>query len=447
MPPKLPPGPRRSLWSEASRLRRMGPQAFIAYLVQRYGDIVLVQIGRFNAYLVSDPGAIRDILTVHHRETVKGRETKRLIPYLGNGLLTSDGETHKRQRSMLQPAFHRSVISSYADVMAGYAEQFISAWHDGAVVDMSSAMGQLSMAIVMKTLLDVDLDAEEAASLGRDLRTTLDIYGAYLGLPFDLLMNLPLPTTQRYYAALRRLDTALFRRIVARRAATGDHGDLLQLLLDAHDGEVEGVGLDVSEVRDQVMTFYFAGHETLSSVLPWVLYLLASAPSIAQRVEIEVDQVLGGRLPKADDIPKLTYTTQVLQEALRLYPPIISLSRRVITPFEIMGYSIPVDAHVYMSQYAVQRDPRWWPDPERFDPDRFSPGANMEWRRAAYFPFGMGARQCIGEGFAMLEGVIILAILVQRWRLQPISSSPPPFTKNIITLRPRGGMPLRLNQR
>jgi cytochrome P450 len=414
--------------------------------VARFGDVVLVEVGALNAYLVSDPELIRQILLEHHTQTVKGRETKRLIPYIGNGLLTTDGEEHRRQRRMIQPVFHRTVVAGYADTIAQYAQQVALEWQDHMVVDMSAAMAHLTMAMATKTLLDLNIDAQVAATLYRDLRTTLAIYSKYLGLPFDVLIKLPLPATRQYYAALHRLDQTLLQRIAEHRVSGQRQSDLLTLLLDAHTAG-DDVALTSPEVRDQIMTLFFAGHETLSSALPWAWYYLAQAPEIAATLRKEVDQVLHGRLPVADDMPRLPYTTQVLQETLRLSPPIIALSRRVIEPFAVGDYLIPVNGHLYMSQYVVQRDARWWPDPLRFHPDRFAPGAAAHRPRFRYFPFGGGPRQCIGESFALLEGTIALATIAQHWEMEALDATPPALSSNIITLRPKRGISLRVHRR
>jgi cytochrome P450 len=256
-----------------------------------------------------------------------------------------------------------------------------------------------------------------------------------------------LPATHAYYAALRRLDMALLQRIRARQGAAPMQSDVLALLLGAHQVDAGEQALTVPEVRDQMMTLFFAGHETLASALPWAWLSLAQYPHVAEQMYGEVDRVLGGRLPTAADVPQLRYTMQVFQETLRLYPPIIALSRRVEEPLEVAGYPIGVGSHLYMSQFVVHRDGRWWPDPLCFDPDRFAPSVAESRPRFAYFPFGGGPRQCIGEGFATVEGVITLAAIAQRWRVSVADTTVPAFSSNIITLRPKKPLMLRVHKR
>jgi cytochrome P450 len=365
---------------------------------------------------------------------------------LGSGLLTSEGDFHLRQRRLAQPAFHRQRVAAYGATMASYAATRRDRWRAGTVIDAHKEMMALTLAIVGKTLFDADVE-HEAAEIGAALTTTFESFNFSFFLPFgELLDHLPLPATLRFRKARARLDATIYRLINERRASGTDRGDLLSMLLLAQDTEGDRGRMTDLQLRDEAMTLFLAGHETTANALTWTWYLLSQHPDVESRFHTEIDQALGGRLPTADDLPAIPYTRMVLAEAMRLYPPAWILGRRALAPFEANGYEIPARSIVLASQYITQHDARWFPDPERFDPERFSTERQAERPKFAYFPFGGGPRVCIGEQFAWMEGVILLATIAQRWKLRHVAGHPVAL-QPIITLRPKFGMRMTVEPR
>ncbi len=331
--------------------------------------------------------------------------------------------------------------------MVEYAERVSACWRDGQEVDISEEMMRLTLAVVGKTLFDAEVESD-ADEVGAALTEVMNLFG-YLMLPFsELLEKLPLPQRRRFLRARARLDAVIYRIIEERRRTGGDRGDLLSTLLDAVDEEGDQTGMTDEQLRDEVMTIFLAGHETTANALTWAFYLLAQNPEAEARLHEELDSVLaGGRQPTPEDVPALQYTEMVVAETMRLYPPAWALGRLALEDHEVGGYRIPRGSLVLVSQYVIQRDPRFWPDPERFDPERWTPEAKAARPQFAYFPFGGGPRRCIGEGFAWMEGVLILAALARRWRPRLIPGRAVE-TQPRITLRPGpGGVPMRLESR
>ena len=379
------------------------------------------------------------MLVTNHRNFHKGRGLERAKLLLGDGLLTSEGEAHLRQRRLTQPAFHRQRVAAYGAVMAAYAAARRDRWRAGTVVDAHKEMMALTLAIVGKTLFDADVE-DEAAEIGDALTTTFELFNFGFFLPFsERLSRLPLPGTLRFRKARARLDATIYRLIDERRRSGTDRGDLLSMLLMARDTEGDGGAMTDLQLRDEAMTIFLAGHETTANALTWTWYLLSQHPDVEARLHAEVDSALGGRLPAADDLGSLPYTRMVLAESMRLYPPAWILGRRALGPFEANGYSIPARSIVVASQYLMHRDGRWFPEPERFDPERFSPERQSERPKLAYFPFGAGPRVCIGEQFAWMEGMIALATIAQQWQLR-LEPGHRVALQPIITLRPKFGM-------
>ena len=441
-----PPGPRRRV--PALNALQMGrdPLAFLTGLTRQYGDIARVPLGPETLYLFNHPDLVRDVLVTNHRNFHKGRGLERAKMLLGTGLLTSEGEFHLRQRRLAQPAFHRQRVAAYGATMATYAAARRDRWRAGAQLDVHAEMMALTLAIVGKTLFDANVE-DEAAEIGAALATTFESFNFGFFLPFgELLERLPLPATLRFRKARARLDATIYRVIDERRKSGTDRGDLLSMLLLAQDTEGDGGGMTDLQLRDEAMTIFLAGHETTANALTWTWYLLSRHADIEARFHAEIDSALGGRPPTADDLAVLPYTRMVLAESMRLYPPAWILGRRALGPFEANGYEIPARSIVLMSQYVTHRDDRWFPDPERFDPERFSPERQAERPKFAYFPFGGGPRVCIGEQFAWMEGVILLATIAQRWKLRLVPGHPVAL-QPIITLRPKHGMAMTVEAR
>jgi cytochrome P450 len=413
---------------------------FLVESAERYGDIVFFKVGNERIYLFNHPDLIRDVIVTNQKNFTKSRALMRAKKVLGEGLLTSEGDFHLRQRRLAQPAFHRDRIAAYARSMVEYAQRTRDRWSDSTAIDVHDEMMKLTLAIVAKTLFSADVEGE-ATEIGDALSTTFGAFNIGV-LPFsELLEKLPLPYMKRFNAARARLDDTIYRIIDERRGDDGDRGDLLSMLLLAQDTEGDGGGMTDLQVRDEAMTIFLAGHETTANALSWTWYLLSQHPDIESRFHREVD-ALGDRVPGPDDMPRLTYARMVLAESMRLYPPAWAVGRRAINDFEAGGYDIPARSMVLMSQYIMHRDPRFYAEPRRFDPDRWLPEVASGRPKFSYFPFGGGTRICIGEQFAWLEGVLILATIAQRWSLRYGGKTAPEIEPR-ITLRPRHGITMR----
>jgi cytochrome P450 len=361
---------------------------------------------------------------------------------LGEGLLTSEGAFHTRQRRLVQPAFHRERLAAYAAAMVECASHTRDSWNSGAKYDIAREMNRLTLAIVARTLFSADVSSD-ADEIGAALTEVLGLFETVL-MPFsEWLEKLPLPSVRRFERARDTLDRIIYGIIADRRRNPRDTGDLLSMLLMAQD---EGSGMDDKQVRDEALTLFLAGHETTANALTWTWYLLSENPAVERELHAELDRVLGRRLPGFDDLAALKYVEMVFAEAMRLYPPAWSIGRRNIEAYRVGDYELPPRSIVLMSPFVVHRDPRWFKEPERFDPSRFSPDAAAARPKFSYFPFGGGARVCIGERFAWMEGVLLLATLAQRWRLRLIPSHPVEM-RALITLRPKNGMMMAVNER
>lgn len=413
--------------------------------VARGGDVVQLRArGREATYLVSHPELIREVLVTNQRNFKKGRALERARLLLGDGLLTAEGDVHRRQRRMIQPEFHRQHINRYGEAMVALTARRTARWTDGQHVDIHEEMAALTLAIAGSTLFGAEVE-HESAEIAEALDETFTTFMRTFYLPFgDTLLRLPLPSSRRFWRSTDRLLASVDRLIAERRATPGDQADLLSLLLRVRDTEGDGLGLTDQQVKDEVLTFFLAGHETTANALAWSWWLLATHPDVADRVAAEA-AALGTRPLTADDFVSLPVARMVLAEAMRLYPPAWAVARRSLGPCEIGGYAIPADALVVMSQWVVHRDARWWPDPDQFIPDRWR-DPDPDRPKFAYFPFGGGARMCIGEHFAWLEGVLVLASIARDWRMS-VAPGASVTTHATITLRPRGGIPVVLHRR
>ncbi|HEV7499276.1 MAG TPA: cytochrome P450, partial [Vicinamibacteria bacterium] len=358
--------------------------------------------------------------------------------FLGEGLLTSEGEFHTRQRRLAQPAFHRQRIGGYGADMVRRAASAREGWRAGEVLDVDAEMMRLTLAVVSSTLFGIDV-ATKAEDVREDLAALISLFPRF-SLPFfGLIQRLPLPSNARFDRAVGRLDALVNGLIAERRRDRIDRGDLLSMLLLAQDEEGDGGGMSDRQLRDEVMTLLLAGHETTSNALTWTWYLLSQHAEVEGRWRDELRTVLDGRLPSFEDLPALPYTEKVLAESMRLFPPAWGIGRRALRDVELGGFVVPAGTVVALAPNVVHRDVRFWAQPDVFDPERFTPEAKAARPRFAYFPFGGGARSCIGEPFAWMEGVLLLATLGQRWKLRlfPGHRVEP---QALITLRPRYGM-------
>ncbi len=431
--------PRRHL---LEMVLRRDPLRSLTHLARSYGDRVRLAASNRTIVLLSHPEDIRQVLVVHPQSFTKPRirGENQLSRLLGNGLLTSEGDYHHHQRMLLQPAFHRQQLATYAQVMVQAASDEGATWHDGATVDIAARMQQLTLRIVGETLFGTRVDETAAtvhAALGTAMGTMRRLGGPLL---ISFTGRLPLPANRDFQRAKETLDDIITRLIVARRQSGQNTGDMLSLLLFSQDDE--GQGLTDGQIRDEALTLFLAGHETTANALAWTWYLLSQYPDVTARLHSELATTLGGRPPTLADLPQLTYTHQVITEAMRLYPPAWVMARQATAEVPLAEGTIHAGELVIMSQYVVQHDPRWYPNPEAFQPERWAamPG---DMPRFAYFPFGGGPRLCIGERFAWMEAELVLATLAQQWspRLVP---GYPVVPQPLVTLRPRYGLHMTL---
>ncbi len=414
-----------------------------------YGDVSHLELQGRHFYLLNHPDLIQDVLVTNDRLFIKSRALQVAWRLLGEGLLTSEGDIHLRQRRLVQPAFHRQRMAAYSEVMASYAARSSERWSAqgaGLTVDMSEEMMRLTLAIVSKTLFDADVEGE-AQEIGKALTEALHGLSRTLLPGGEMLEKLPLPGNQRAEEARQRLDATIYRLIRERRASGEDRGDLLSMLLAARDEDgKEADGMSDQQVRDEAMTLFLAGHETTANALTWTWYLLSQNSVEERQLHAEVDRVLGGRIPTMDDITNLPYTRMVLSEAMRLCPPVYAIGRQAIEDYGVRGYVVPAGSTIFLSQYVMHRDPRYWFDAERYDPNRWTPEAQARRPKFTYFPFSAGPRVCIGEGFAWTEGILVLATLAQRWQARLVLGHPV-TPEPLITLRPKFGMRMTLHRR
>ncbi len=441
-PSKLPPGPSPESWTAGFKTYSRDPLSFMPNLVKEYGDIVTMRYYNFRVYFVSHPDYIEQVLVNDNRKYIKGRILRKNKQLFGNGLLTSEGDFWLRQRRLAQPAFHRARIATYADTMVRYATRLASEWSNGDERDIHAEMMRLTLAIVAKTLFDTDVD-HEAKRVGHALEAIM-----HFNSDFRKLILTPswLPTPRKIRAtfATAKLNRIIYRFIEERRQSKNDNGDLLSMLLAARDDD--GSSMTDKQLRDEAITIFLAGHETTANALSWTWMLLAQNPAVETKLHAELDAVLHGRAPSLDDVPNLPYTGQVITESLRLYPPAWGMARIAIEDVEIAGYPIPKGCGVSLAQWVVHRDPRWFDTPLEFRPERWEGDLLKRLPRFAYFPFGGGPRQCIGNNFAVMEAVLLLATIAQKFRIRLVPGKVIVPAAS-ITLRPKTGIWGRIEAR
>jgi cytochrome P450 len=420
---------------------RRDPLKLMTDLAHSYGDLAHVRVANRDLVLVSHPDLIHELLVINHRQLIKGPALRRARRVLGNGLLTNEGAEHLNRRRLLQPAFHRAKVAAYGAAMVEHAARVSHAWQHGQELDLSDQMAALTLAIAGQTMFGADV-SNDADAVGHALGDLMNLFGL-LTMPFgEWLMRLPIPASRRLRAAQERLDLVI-DRMIAERRASDHHEDMLAMLLAAHDQD--GTQLSDQEVRDEALTLFLAGHETTANALAWTWYLLALHPAAEQRMHTELAKVLQGRPASSADLDKLPYTRAVFSEALRLRPPAWVVGRETTAPITLGGQPIPAGATILASQWVTHRDGRFFPQPERFMPERWL-SENPQRPRLAFFPFGAGPRMCIGESFAWMEGVLVLATIAQHWQFRltrPDRITPQPG----VTLRIRGGLPMQAQRR
>jgi cytochrome P450 len=417
---------------------------FLRRCAQEYGDVVSVRLGPRRFVLLNHPRYIEEVLVTQSRNFGKHYAFRFNRLLLGNGLLSSDGEFWLRQRRLAQPAFNRSRIAPYGAIMAERAERLTAGWRDGETRDIRAEMTRLTLGIVGETLFGADVGGREKV-IGEALDTTMDHWMTRIRSLVILPTSLPTPLNLRMRQAVGRLDEIIYGIIGRRRASGEERGDLLSMLLHARD-EDDGRGMTDQQLRDEVMTLFLAGYETTALALSWTWYLLAQYPEVEARLLAELQEVLAGRLPTADDLPRLRYTEWVVLESMRLYPPAYMIGREALTDCVLGGYQVPAGWTIWMSQWVMHCHPRYWERPDEFYPDRWANDLEDRLPRYVYFPFGAGPRQCIGNAFAMMEMVLVLATIVPRFRFALVPG-PPVVPRPGFTLRPAGGIPLALHRR
>lgn len=442
----FPPGYPRA-WPLGSMLAfRRDPLRFMLDARDTYGPVVRFWLTQHPIYQLNDPQDIQDVLVTHAKQIEKTSFSRKVMgEFLGNGILTSDGDLHRRRRRLVQPAFHHQRIAGYADGIVAQTAHMLDAWEPGASYDIDDEMMRLTMKIVSRALFGADVGAA-ADQVGKAIATLQRITVEEFKLGFQVPSWLPVSHNTKRRAAAQVIDNTVQHFIRHRRESDELTDDLLAMLLHAQD-EDDGRGMSDREVRDEAVTLFSAGHETTSNALTWTWYLLAHHPHVEQTLHDELARVLGGRLPTLADLANLPYTEQVIKESMRLYPPAwILMSRTPLAPLTIGGYTLVPGDWIFIAPYVVHRDPRFFPAPDRFDPARFTPEQEAARPRFAYFPFGGGPHVCIGNSFAMMEARLILATIAQRYTLtlEPGQTVVP---EPEITLRPRNGLRVRLTAR
>jgi cytochrome P450 len=439
---KLPPQPKGHFLIGHALEILSDPFGLVARCGREYGDVVRLRFGTLTFYLLLNPRDIEYVLRGNHRNFIKDKGTRLLSPLLGQGLLTSEGDFWRRQRRLAQPAFQLEQIQRYSNVMVAYTERLIDGWQPGETRDIHANMMRLTLEIVGQTLFSADVGGY-ADRVGRDMDIIMKHFASLSGM-IPLLQRLPLPRNFRFRRAVRDLDQIIYDTISQRRSGQTEGDDLLGRLLAARDED--GSQMTDRQLHDELVTLFLAGHETTALTLSFCFYLLAQNPPAAARLDAEVQDVLGGRLPTSTDVPRLRYTEWVVRESMRLLPPVPSIGREAISDCEILGFHVPKGTQIALVQWAVHRDPRWFEEPESFKPERWDNDLAKRLRRGAYFPFGDGPRVCIGNQFAMMESILILATVVRRFRLSLASG----YTLRLlpsVTLRPRDGVKMTVRAR
>jgi len=438
----LPPGPKGIplLGSVIPFFRDI--LGFLDSTARECGDIAFFKLCGRKIYMLNHPDDIQDVLITNNRNFLKSRALQRAKLVVGEGLLTSEKEAHLKNRRLIQPIFHNKVIPEFADTMVSIADEYTDNWRENSVFDLHRNLMEMTQQIVVKTLFDCGL--EDSTRLIDSLSYILNQFPRFLFPYSEYLDKLPIPSIIKCNEALETIDKAIFKIIKERKSHSKNKFDLLSLLIDESGGISDS--FNDKQIRDEVITFYIAGQETTSNALCWTLYLLSQHSEVEEKIVEEVKNVLGGRLPGYEDVNNLKKIQNTVKESLRMYPPAWVITRRVIEDYQVRGYTIPSGADIYMSQYVVHYDSRFFKDPEKFNPDRWDDPGIKSLPRFAYFPFGGGTRRCIGEPFAIMEAVLIIAVIASKWSLKLF----PGFkveAKPLITLRPKNGMKMVLERR
>ena len=423
---------------------RTGPLVFFSRLAERFGDVVFFRIGAVPCYVLFHPEDVGRVLVTEHRSFRKDVTTRELSVVLGEGLLTSEGELWRRQRKLASPSLTPRQISTYADAMVRHTVAAADRLGDGEVRDIHADMMRLTLDIVLETLFG-STRGPELDRVGELIEITMVEFERHMGGWRRLLPGwVPTRGKWRVTRVAWQLDEILMKVIHARRESGEEGDDLLWRLINARDDD--GEAMDDRQLRDEALTMFLAGHETTALTISYALHLLSVHGEAAERVRVEIDDVLGGRAARLEDVSALSYTEAVVKESLRLFPPAWSIAREALEDVEVAGYTVPAGSQVVIAQWVMHRDPRWYDDPGVFRPRRWLDGLADSLPRFSYLPFGGGPRICIGNHFAMMEAVLVLATLMQRFHVFPVAGERLELSPS-VTLRPKNGVRLRLARR
>jgi cytochrome P450 len=443
---RIPPGPRGvPVLGNARELRGDIIQTLLDGW-RAHGDVVRFKIPGVAIYLLGHPDHVKHVLQDNHQNYPKipmvDNKFKRVS---GEGLLTSGGSFWLRQRRLMQPVFHRQRIAAYAKMMTDATARVLDGWQEaakrGQTLDMRVEMMRLSLDVMARALFTADM-TRQADVIGRAVTVEFEYLHTRLNALLDVPLPIPIASNRRFLQARASLDAIVYPLIAERRRSGEDNGDFLSMLLQVRD-EDTGEGMTDLQIRDEVMTFIFAGHETVSTGLTWVWYLLSKHPSAWRRLRAEVEEVLQGRVPTVDDLARLRYTSMVIDESMRVYPPLWLIARTPLKDDEIAGYHVPKGTFVFCPPYVIHRHPDFWPNPEGFEPERFAPERSTGRHKYAYFPFGNGPRKCIGDYFGLVEMQLVVAMITQRYRLDLVPGHPV-VAEPAISLRARDGLLMTL---
>ena len=447
---KTPPGPRGyPLLGSLPQLVMQDPLAVLSEAMNNYGDIIRLKVGPSYIYIVNHPEYVKHVLLDNYRNYGKsGDMWEPVRAFMGTGVLVRDGDDWLRHRRSIQPAFHRQELANISTLMTDTIAEHLPSWETyadtGTSIDIMEEMLDKGLEIILKVMFSSALNHEDKTTLHENFTVIIKLL-VYRMMTFFLPKRIPRPGDKRFNTALENMDNVLYRLIEERRNSQNDYQDLLSMLMNMRYDDTHE-GLTTTELRDEIITLLATGHETTAVALTWVWYLLSQHPEAEAKVQAEIDTVLNGRIPTMEDIHNLPYSWMVVQEALRLYPPVWPLPRTAVEDDEIDGYHIPAGAHVIVSPYLVHRHPEFWPDPETFDPERFLPERVNERPRFSYIAFGGGPRLCIGYHFAMIEAVFMMGMVVPHYQLR-VEKDFEMIAHSGITIRPRDGLPMTIHRR
>ncbi|MBD2493173.1 cytochrome P450 [Nostoc sp. FACHB-280] len=406
-----------------------------------YGDIIPLQLGLTPACLVTNPDYIEEVLK-NRNDFIKSRGLRSLKTLLGDGLLTAEGESWFWQRRLAQPVFHQKRINGYSQIMVEYAKQMLQTWHDGETRDIHADMMRLTLAIVMMCIFSAEVDAGEAKVVANALDVAMDWFESKRKQNFLVWEWFPRPENINYRHAIAQMDEAIYKLIQERRHSQEKTHDLLTMLMEAKDEQTDQQ-MDDKLLRDEVATLMLAGHETTANTLSWTWMLLAQNLEVREKLQLELDQVLQGKLPTLEDLGKLVYTQQVIKESMRLYPPVSLMGREAAVDTQIGDYEIPQGTSIMISQWVMHRHPKYFENPEAFQPERWTQELEKQLPKGVYFPFGDGPRICIGKGFAQMEAALLLATIAQSFQIDLVPGYPI-VPQPSITLRPENGLKVKI---